>query len=113
MINPKDPITCKACALNRALIAKLDERLTALETDVRGAPVEVLLEEFDTAKAQRDARQSAIALRSLHAGTWVRALTWLHFLPCRSAEPYAESAAYERAKPKFVGDSAYFQLASH
>ena len=60
MINPRDPITCKACALNRALIAKLDERLTALESDVRGAPVEVLLEEFDTAKAQRDARLAAI-----------------------------------------------------
>ena len=60
MINPKDPITCRSCALNRALITKLDERLTALETDVRGAPAEVLLEEFDTAKAQRDARQAAI-----------------------------------------------------
>ena len=60
MINPRDPITCKACALNRALIAKLDERLTALETDVRGAPVEVLLEEFAVAKARRDARQTAI-----------------------------------------------------
>ena len=46
MINPKDPITCRACALNRALIAKLDERLTALETDVRGSPADVLLEEF-------------------------------------------------------------------
>ena len=51
MINPKDPITCNACAVNRALIAKLDERLTALETDVRGVPAEVLLEEFDSAKA--------------------------------------------------------------
>ncbi len=60
MSNPIDPITCKACAINRALIEKLDERLTALETDVRGAPVEVLLEEFATAKARRDARQTAI-----------------------------------------------------
>ena len=60
MINPTDPITCKACALNRALIAKLDERLTALETEVRGAPVDVLLEEFDTANARRSARQAAV-----------------------------------------------------
>lgn len=60
MINLKDPITCNACALNRVLIAKLDERLTALETDVRGAPAEILLEEFDAAKAQRDSRQAAI-----------------------------------------------------
>ncbi len=60
MINPKDPITCRACALNRALIAKLDERLTALETDVRGSPADVLLEEFDASKARRDARQAAI-----------------------------------------------------
>lgn len=61
MINPIDPITCKACALNRALIAKLDERLTALEIEVRGAPVDVLLEEFETATARRDARQAAVA----------------------------------------------------
>lgn len=60
MINPIDPITCKACALNRALIAKLDERLTALEIEVRGAPVDVLLEEFAADKAKRDARQAAI-----------------------------------------------------
>lgn len=60
MINPVDPLTCKACALNRALIAKLDERLTALEIEVRGAPVEVFLEEFAIAKARRDARQAAI-----------------------------------------------------
>jgi hypothetical protein len=60
MINPIDPLTCKACALNRALIAKLDERLTALEVEIRGAPAEILLEEFAIAKARRDARQSAI-----------------------------------------------------
>ncbi len=59
MINPTDRV-CNECARNRALIAKLDERLTALETDVRGAPVEVLLEEFDAAKAERDARRAAI-----------------------------------------------------
>lgn len=61
MINPIDPITCKACALNRALIAKLDERLTALEIEVRGAPVDVLLEEFAADKAKRDTRQAAVA----------------------------------------------------
>ena len=60
MRDPLDPLTCKACALNRALIAKLDERLTALEAEGRGAPVEVLLEEFEAANAKRDARQSAI-----------------------------------------------------
>ncbi|MDP2322035.1 MAG: hypothetical protein Q8O42_22185 [Acidobacteriota bacterium] len=61
MINPKDPMACRTCALNRALIAKLDERLTALETEIRGAPVDVLLEEFDAAKARQDARQAAVA----------------------------------------------------
>jgi len=61
MSNPKDPVSCEVCAINRALIAKLDERLTALEAEVREAPTEVLLEEFTVAKAQRDARQSAIA----------------------------------------------------
>lgn len=42
------------------MIAKLDERMTALEIEVRGAPVEVLLEEFAAIKARRDARQAAI-----------------------------------------------------
>lgn len=60
MINPIDPITCKACAINRALIAKLDERLTALEVEVRGAPTDVFLEEFAVATTRRDARQTAI-----------------------------------------------------
>ena len=46
--------------MNRALIEKLDERLTALEAEVRGAPVDVLLEEFEEAKARVDARQAAI-----------------------------------------------------
>ena len=52
--------TCSECARNRDLIAKLDERLTALELDVRGAPVEVMLEEFLAVKQRRDARQAAI-----------------------------------------------------
>ena len=60
MINSIDAITCKACAINRALIAKLDERLTALEVEVHGAPADVLLEEFAVAMAQRNARQYAI-----------------------------------------------------
>jgi len=60
MINPIDPVGCKACALNRALIAKLEERLTALEVEIHGAQAEILLEEFAVAKARRDARQSAI-----------------------------------------------------
>ena len=59
MSNPTDP-ECSECARSRALIAKLDERLTALEAGVRGAPVEVLLEEFDAAKARSDARPAAI-----------------------------------------------------
>ena len=60
MSNPTDPGTCEACAVNRQQIAKLDERLTALEVEVRGAPAEVLLEEFSAAKARRDARRAAI-----------------------------------------------------
>ncbi len=60
MSKPVDPVECEACARNRELIAKLDERLTALEIEVRGAPVEVMLEEFQAAKARRDARQEAI-----------------------------------------------------
>lgn len=54
------PLTCKACALNRALIEKLDEQLTALEIEVHRALAEILLEEFAPAKARRDARQTAI-----------------------------------------------------
>lgn len=53
MSNPTDPGTCEACAVNRQLIAKLDERLTALEAEVRGAPLEVVLEEFEAATARR------------------------------------------------------------
>lgn len=60
MSDPTDPLTCTACAVNRALIEQLDERLTALELEVRGAPAELLLEEFATAKARRDAKQAAI-----------------------------------------------------
>ena len=60
MSNATDP-ACSECARNRALIAKLDERLSALEAEVRGAPVEVLLEEFDAAKARSNARRAAIA----------------------------------------------------
>lgn len=60
MHNPIDPLTCKACALNRALIAKLEQRLTALEVEVRGAPVDMLLEEFQDVKTRLDARQTAI-----------------------------------------------------
>jgi hypothetical protein len=60
MDDSNDPLTCSECARNRALIAKLDERLTALELEVRGAPVEIMLEEFEAAKAQRDARRAAI-----------------------------------------------------
>jgi hypothetical protein len=61
MSNPTDPGTCEACAVNRELIAKLDERLTALEAEVRGAPLEVVLEEFEAATARRNARRAAIA----------------------------------------------------
>ena len=60
MSNPTDPNACQECAINRAMIAKLDERLTALEAEVREVPAEVLLEEFTIAQAQRDARQAAI-----------------------------------------------------
>ena len=59
-MDSNDPPICRECALNRDLIAKLDERLTALEAEVRGAPVEILLEEFEAAKAHRDARRAAI-----------------------------------------------------
>ena len=60
MDEPTDSLTCKACAHNRELIARLDERLTALEVEIRGAPVEIMLEEFQAAKARRDARQTAV-----------------------------------------------------
>ena len=61
MSNPTDPGTCEACAVNRQLIATLDERLTALEAEVRGAPLEDVLEEFEAATARRNARRAAIA----------------------------------------------------
>jgi hypothetical protein len=51
---------CSECARFRDLIAKLDERLTALELEVRGAPIDIMLEEFEAARARRDARQAAI-----------------------------------------------------
>jgi len=60
MSNPTDPV-CNECARNRDLIAKLDERLTALEAEVRGAPLEVVLEEFEASTARRNARRAAIA----------------------------------------------------
>jgi len=59
MTSPVDPTECQACANNRALIEKLDERLTALETEVLGAPAEALLGDFAARSAHADARQDA------------------------------------------------------
>ncbi len=60
MTNPVGPPTCKACAFNQALIKALDERLTALEIEVQGDPVEELLDEFAAEETRREARQAAI-----------------------------------------------------
>jgi hypothetical protein len=60
MTNPVDPQICQACSANRALIEKLDERLTALETEVLGAPADALLGDFAARIAQANARQDAI-----------------------------------------------------
>ena len=59
MGNPTDPIACAACPLNRALIAKLEERLTALEAEVLGAPADELLEHLSATNVQPDSRQDA------------------------------------------------------
>ena len=78
MGNATDPATCEGCAINRALIAKLEERLTALEGEVRGAPADVLLEEFATANEPRDARQAAIdAYHDLEREEFYREMPWL------------------------------------
>jgi len=88
MSNPIDP-ACSVCAANRALIAKLDERLTALENDVRGAPVEVLLEEFDAAKARRDARKAAIdEYHALQREEFYKELPWLKEAEARRKAQY-------------------------
>jgi hypothetical protein len=89
MSNPTDP-ACNECARNRALIAKLDERLTALEAEIRGAPAEVLLEEFATLKAGRDARQAA--LDEYHQ---IREEEFYRDLPEIKAEVAKERARYE------------------
>lgn len=47
MTDPIDPVNCRSCAANRALIQKLDERLTALEIEVYGAPIDVQLAELE------------------------------------------------------------------
>ena len=60
MSDPVDPRTCTACARTQALVKQLDERLTALEIEVRGDPAEVLLDEFAAEAMQREARQTAI-----------------------------------------------------
>ena len=60
MSDPVDPWTCTACAHIKALVKELDERLTALEIEVRGDPAEVLLDEFEAEATQREARQAAI-----------------------------------------------------
>jgi hypothetical protein len=89
MSTPTDLNTCEACAVHRELIAKLDERLTALEVEVRGAPAEVLLEEFSEAKARRDARQAAIdEYRALQREEYYRGLPGLKEAEARRREGY-------------------------
>ena len=60
MSDPVDPRTCTACAHTQVLIKELDERLTALEIEVRGDPAEVLLDEFAAEEARRQDRLAAI-----------------------------------------------------
>ena len=60
MSDPVDPRTCTACAHIRALVKELDERLTALEIEVRGDPAEVLLDAFAAEEARRQDRLAAI-----------------------------------------------------
>jgi len=60
MSDPGGPRTCTACAHTQALIKQLDERLTALEIEVRGDPAEVLLDAFAAEATQREARKTAI-----------------------------------------------------
>ena len=89
MGNTADPTTCEACAINRALIAKLEERLTALEAEVRGAPADVLLEEFATANEPRDTRQAAIdEYNALEREAFYRELPWLKEAEDRRREKY-------------------------
>lgn len=88
MSNPIDP-ACNDCTANRALIAKLDERLTALETEVRGAPAEALLEEFDAAKARSDARRAAIEeYHALQREEFYKELPWLKEAAARRKAQY-------------------------
>ena len=60
MSDPADPLKCRACARNEALIKQFEERLTALEIEVRGDPAEVLLDEFAAEEARRQDRLAAI-----------------------------------------------------
>jgi hypothetical protein len=60
MGKPTDPIACEACAVNRELIAKLEERLTALEAEVLGAPADELLESLSLTNVRLGSRQDAI-----------------------------------------------------
>jgi hypothetical protein len=51
---------CGGCARSLAAIAKLEERIAALETEVTGPPVEEFLEPSNGFVAQSDARWAAI-----------------------------------------------------
>jgi len=60
MSDPIDPQICTTCARTQALVKGLDERLTALEVEVRGDPAEVLLDAFAADEARRQDRLAAI-----------------------------------------------------
>jgi len=51
---------CGGCARSLAAIAKLEKRIAALETEVTGAPAEVILEQSKDFMARSDARWAAV-----------------------------------------------------
>ena len=70
--------TCGGCARSLAAIAKLEERITALETEVTGPPAEVILEESKDFMARSNARWEAIREYSrLQREATYKAMPWM------------------------------------
>ena len=55
-----DPQICTTCADTQKLVTQLDERLTALEIEVRGDPAGVLFDAFEAEQERRQDRLTAI-----------------------------------------------------
>lgn len=89
MSDSQDPC-CSECARTRELLMKLDERVTALEFEVRGETPEAMLEQFEAWQAKRDARK--VAIEEFHR---LRREEFLTMLPAlrETAEEHRE--AYE------------------